>query len=516
MDFEIEKLRQLETININDFVLQVIEKIYLDYRFLNIDYDEFLEIIRRELSTYIPTNIDNKDKYVRNIDRRIRNVIEIKYLNQRIESMEDNQLDTFKLYLSEVSKSKILTKEEEIELFKKVKLGDEQAKSKIFNSNLRLVIAIAKRYYHPNGHLSYVDLIQEGNLGLLRAIEGFNLDKGYKFSTYATYWIKCFIVRSIKKNGRNIKLPEFILDKLLLYEKIKDELSEKLQREPTKKEMIEKMGISNQELEELIKIEKDTTSLNILIGEESDLELIELIPDDTEYLDEVIEKVNQESLKEVIKKLLNNCGLKAQEIQVLKLYFGLDGNSSNTLEQISSKLNLTRERIRQIRERAIKRIQESNYKEILAIYTDYPEEAVDLLNKDKYLKSKIIEYLEISNLVDYDKILENLFLVLREKVLITKNNSKNLPRIVNLLLDCNLTKKEIEFFLMKYGLKMNLEDISFNFGYKSIKTIEKLEFKVDEKLRINPYIEELKKYMESSLNILLDFNYEVKTLKKKR
>ena len=516
MNFDIEQINQMEITDLSDLLLPVIEKIYMDYEFLDMEYDEFRKIVKKVLSSNIPINIVKKETYIQYINDKLRESIErTKSFDNQFGKIKNDQVDILNLYLTEIARSDLLTKEEELELFNRVQVGDKEAKEKLVQSNLRLVIKVAKKYYYQNGHLSFGDLIQEGNLGLIKAVEGFNPNKGYKFSTYASYWIKCYIIRAIKNYGRNIKLSEYMLERLILYKKAKEELTEKLQKEPTKIELANKMGITQVELDELLKYEMDTISLNILIGDENDAELIELIPNNSEDLDDTIEKIDNDFLKVFVRKVLNNSDLKKQELEVLKFYFGLDDNKANTLEQTAHKFNLTRERIRQIRDRAIKKIRESKYKENLAAYTSFPNKALNSIDKNKSLKLKVIDFLENNSLEEYDTILENIILILSGTLSIIKKNSDNLPLIINILLESDFSKKEIEFFILRYGIKYNLDEIATRFGYKSKKSVEKIELKIKEKIQNSLYVEEIIKYLEIPINILLDFDYKIISKQKK-
>lgn len=283
--------------------------------------------------------------------------------------------DSVKMYLQEIHKP-ILTKEQEKSLALRIRNGDEKAKELFIERNLRLVIKVARKY---TGHgISFLDLIQEGNLGLIKAVDKFDVTKGYKFSTYATCWIRQSIQRSLGNKSRNIRLPVHLYEKVKKYELLKKELSLKFNREPIFEELSKKMRVSIDTIYKYERLEHDTISLNMIVGDE-DSELEDFISLSTESIDN---QFIEENLKDVIENLLKNSNLTTKEIDILKLRFGIGTNDPKTLEETGKIYGVSRERIRQIQEKALKKIRRSYNVKELAIYMDNPKEAKK--NIDRY------------------------------------------------------------------------------------------------------------------------------------
>lgn len=283
--------------------------------------------------------------------------------------------DSVKMYLQEIHKP-ILTKEQEKSLALRIRNGDEKAKELFIERNLRLVIKVARKY---TGHgISFLDLIQEGNLGLIKAVDKFDVTKGYKFSTYATCWIRQSIQRSLGDKSRNIRLPVHLYEKVKKYELLKKELSLKFNREPTFEELSKKMRVSIDTIYKYERLEHDTISLNMIVGDK-DSELEDFISLSTESIDN---QFIEENLKDVIENLLKNSHLTTKEIDILKLRFGIGTNDPKTLEETGKIYGVSRERIRQIQEKALKKIRRSYNVKELAIYMDNPKEAQK--NIDRY------------------------------------------------------------------------------------------------------------------------------------
>lgn len=283
--------------------------------------------------------------------------------------------DSVKMYLQEIHKP-ILTKEQEKSLALRIRNGDEKAKELFIERNLRLVIKVARKY---TGHgISFLDLIQEGNLGLIKAVDKFDVTKGYKFSTYATCWIRQSIQRSLGNKSRNIRLPVHLYEKVKKYELLKKELSLKFNREPTFEELSKKMRVSIDTIYKYERLEHDTISLNMIVGDK-DSELEDFISLSTESIDN---QFIEENLKDVIENLLKNSHLTTKEIDILKLRFGIGTNDPKTLEETGKIYGVSRERIRQIQEKALKKIRRSYNVKELAIYMDNPKEAQK--NIDRY------------------------------------------------------------------------------------------------------------------------------------
>lgn len=283
--------------------------------------------------------------------------------------------DSVKMYLQEIHKP-ILTKEQEKSLALRIRNGDEKAKELFIERNLRLVIKVARKYTGQG--ISFQDLIQEGNLGLIKAVDKFDVTKGYKFSTYATCWIRQSIQRSLGDKSRNIRLPVHLYEKVKKYELLKKELSLKFNREPTFEELSKKMRVSIDTIYKYERLEHDTISLNMIVGDK-DSELEDFISLSTESIDN---QFIEENLKDVIENLLKNSHLTTKEIDILKLRFGLGTNDPKTLEETGKIYGVSRERIRQIQEKALKKIRRSYNVKELAIYMDNPKEAKK--NIDRY------------------------------------------------------------------------------------------------------------------------------------
>ena len=258
--------------------------------------------------------------------------------------------DPVRMYLKEIGRISLLSPEEEMKLSLKVAAGDEEAKNILAESNLRLVVSIAKRYVGRG--LLFLDLIQEGNIGLMKAVEKFDCDKGYKFSTYATWWIRQAITRALADQARTIRVPVHMVETINKMARIQRQLTLELNREPSEEEIAKKMGISVDKVREVIKISQDPVSLETPIGEEEDSLLRDFVPDERTMRPE--DYATNEILKEEIKAVLST--LQTREQQVLELRFGLIDGTSYTLEEVGKRFNVTRERIRQIEAKALRKL----------------------------------------------------------------------------------------------------------------------------------------------------------------
>ena len=258
--------------------------------------------------------------------------------------------DPVRMYLKEIGKISLLSLDEETELSKKIAEGDEMAKNRLAESNLRLVVSIAKRYVGRG--MLFLDLIQEGNIGLMKAVEKFDATKGYKFSTYATWWIRQAITRAIADQARTIRVPVHMVETINKLSRFQRQLTLELNREPTDEELAEKMNMSPEKIREVIKIAQDPVSLETRIGEEEDSHLGDFVPDESNMSPE--DFTVHEMLKEEISDVLLT--LTEREEQVLRLRFGLDDGSSKTLEEVGQMFGVTRERIRQIEAKALRKL----------------------------------------------------------------------------------------------------------------------------------------------------------------
>ena len=266
------------------------------------------------------------------------------------ESKDMSVNDNVRMYLKEIGKISLLTLEEEQELSKKVAQGDEHAKNVLAESNLRLVVSIAKRYVGRG--LLFLDLIQEGNIGLMKAVEKFDYDKGYKFSTYATWWIRQAITRALADQARTIRVPVHMVETINKMARIERQMTLELNREPTDQELSKKMGLSVDKIAEIRKISQDPVSLETPIGEEDDSHLGDFLADERTMSPE--EYATYEILKDELREVLDT--LTVREKEVLELRFGLFDGSSHTLEEVGKQFKVTRERIRQIEAKALRKL----------------------------------------------------------------------------------------------------------------------------------------------------------------
>ena len=258
--------------------------------------------------------------------------------------------DPVRMYLKEIGKVPLLTAQEEIDLAKRMEAGDEYAKQKLCEANLRLVVSIAKKYVGRG--MLFLDLIQEGNLGLIKAVDKFDWTKGYKFSAYATWWIRQAITRSIADQARTIRIPVHMVETINKLIRVSRQLLQEEGREPTPDEIAEEMGISVEKVREILKIAQEPVSLETPIGEEEDSHLGDFIPDDDAPAP--AEAAAFSMLKEQLVDVLGT--LTEREQKVLKLRFGLEDGRARTLEEVGKKFDVTRERIRQIEAKALRKL----------------------------------------------------------------------------------------------------------------------------------------------------------------
>lgn len=270
--------------------------------------------------------------------------------------------DTVQMYLKEIGRVELLTAEEEIELAERIKQGDEEARRKMVEANLRLVVSIARRYVGRNVLL--LDLIQEGNMGLMRAIDKFDPSKGFKFSTYATWWIRQAITRAIADQGRTIRVPVHMVERINKQRQVSRSLLQDMGREPTPEEIADFMGVSVDQVEQTMKAAHEPISLETPIGDETNSNLSDFIQDKESIAP--AEAAASQILKEQMNDVLDM--LTDREERVLRLRFGLDDGRARTLEEIGNKLGVTRERIRQIQLQAIRKLRHSNHSEHLRDY----------------------------------------------------------------------------------------------------------------------------------------------------
>ena len=272
--------------------------------------------------------------------------------------------DPVRMYLKEIGKVSLLTADEEIELAKRMEQGDEDAKKRLAEANLRLVVSIAKRYVGRG--MLFLDLIQEGNLGLIKAVEKFDYRKGYKFSTYATWWIRQAITRAIADQARTIRIPVHMVETINKLIRVSRQLLQELGREPTPEEIAEEMDMNVDRVREILKISQEPVSLETPIGEEEDSHLGDFIQDDNVPVpaDAAAFTLLKEQLIEVLGTLTE------REQKVLRLRFGLDDGRARTLEEVGKEFNVTRERIRQIEAKALRKLRHPSRSRKLKEYLD--------------------------------------------------------------------------------------------------------------------------------------------------
>jgi RNA polymerase primary sigma factor len=300
-------------------------------------------------------NINLEDTQEAIISQDKQKAKEHKAIKKEQEELSKANVDSVRFYLREIGKVPLLKREEEVELAKKIKDGDESARQALIQANLRLVVSIAKRYANRSSHLSFLDLIQEGTLGLMKAVEKFDYTKGYKFSTYATWWIRQAITRSLADHARTIRIPVHMVETISKYTQAKRQLLQELGREPLPEEISAEMDLPLKKVRHIIKISQDTISLETPIGDE----------EDKTTLEEFVENKNdfspsdlaaQKMLKVHIKELISD--LSDREKKILEMRFGLEDGISHTLEEVGKVFGVTRERIRQIEAKALSKLKE--------------------------------------------------------------------------------------------------------------------------------------------------------------
>ena len=292
--------------------------------------------------------------------------------------------DSVKTYLKEAGRRPLLSIEEEQKLLKRILQGDDYAREVFIESNLRLVINIAKKYVDKG--LPFLDLIQEGNIGLMTAVDRFDINKKTRFSTYATCWIKQAITRSIADKGRNVRIPVYLHEKIVIYQRTVINLESKLNRKPTLNEIANEMKLSISEVIKLQKLQDDTVSMNMLVGKDEDTELENFIPENKDTLEDI---ATTNIMQQQVRKLLEDCNLKPRETEILILRFGLSGERPMKLEEIGKKFGISRERVRQIEATALMKIRKSRYIKALSDYMPNPATAIKNIDffREEYSKS---------------------------------------------------------------------------------------------------------------------------------
>ena len=348
----VNKIKTIEE-RVNELILKGKEKGYITYetlaealKGLEVDSDTLDDLYTKLVSNGIEV-IASEDEGKEGSSKKTE---EVEILSDEDITKDININDPVRMYLKEIGKISLLSSEEEMELSIRVANGDEEAAAMLAESNLRLVVSIAKRYVGRG--LLFLDLIQEGNIGLMKAVEKFDYGKGYKFSTYATWWIRQAITRALADQARTIRVPVHMVETINKMARVQRQMTLELNREPSEEELAEKMGIAVEKVREVMKISQDPVSLDTPIGEEDDSHLGDFIKDERSMSPE--EYATNEILKEEIKNVLMT--LQEREQEVLELRFGLVDGTSHTLEEVGKKFNVTRERIRQIEAKALRKL----------------------------------------------------------------------------------------------------------------------------------------------------------------
>jgi len=269
-------------------------------------------------------------------------------------AFEGDVPDAVQMYLKEIGKTPLLTKDEERELAKRSEKGDEEARQRLMKANLRLVVSIAKRYVNRTPHLSILDLVQEGNIGLSRAVEKFDYLRGFKFSTYATWWIRQAITRALADQSRTVRIPVHMVETISKYTQTRRQLIQELGRDPLVEEIAAEMGIDIEKVRHIQKISQDVLSIETPIGDEDDSTLSDFIPDQKNLTPS--QTTARAMLRDLIRDIMVD--LSEREQDILKMRFGLEDGVSHTLEEVGKTFGVTRERIRQIEAKALEKMRE--------------------------------------------------------------------------------------------------------------------------------------------------------------
>lgn len=349
---KLEELLKLATKKNNVLDYQEIADFFEDMSINDEQFDRILDFLKKHNINVLRLEADDDDEDLLLDDEDvIKAEEEAKVGKVELVSPDGTQIeDPVRMYLKEIGKVPLLTGEEEIELAKRMEKGDREARRKLAEANLRLVVSIAKRYVGRG--MLFLDLIQEGNLGLIKAVEKFDYRKGYKFSTYATWWIRQAITRAIADQARTIRIPVHMVETINKLLRVSRQLVQEYGREPTPEEIAKEMDLPVEKVREIQKISLDPVSLETPIGEEEDSHLGDFIPDENVPVpvDAAMSTLLREQLDEVLETLAE------REQKVLKLRFGFEDGKQRTLEEVGKEFNVTRERIRQIEAKAIKKL----------------------------------------------------------------------------------------------------------------------------------------------------------------
>lgn len=324
--------------------------------YLNLLDDFYYEIVEKNIDVFESVTVDDKAEDVTQIERELEVLNTLSY---------SGVSDPVRMYLKEIGRIPLLTREQEIKLAQLAEAGDAAAKEKLTSSNLRLVVSIAKKYIGRG--MTFLDLIQEGNKGLIRAVEKYDWTKGFKFSTYATWWIRQAITRAIADQARTIRIPVHMVETINKLMRTSRKLMQDLGREPTPEEIADAMeDMDADKVREILKISQNTTSLETPIGDEEDSVLGDFIADDNQV--SPYEATSQQMLRENITEVLG--ALSDREAKVLSMRFGLNGGRAMTLEEVGQKFGVTRERIRQIEAKALRKLRHPSRRKQLQDFLD--------------------------------------------------------------------------------------------------------------------------------------------------
>ncbi len=389
-----------ELVNKNSLFNKMTEMIVKQYS--QIIYSEVEDVFGDNLlplaiDTYCMLNNIKLEELDEEIEESDEEIEEFDELDQNKNKMDSIATDSVKMYLTEIGRRPLLSVEQEKELAREIAKGNMEARKIFIESNLRLVVSVAKKYRERG--LSFLDLIQEGNLGLMKAVDKFDVEKGYKFSGYAIYWIRQAITRAILDKGRNVRIPVYIHQKIIAYRKALTKLEDRFHRTPTINEIADEMGVSLSEVANLDRFQVDTVSINLLVGDEEDSELGDFIPADEKTPED---KAIANMLPIDLKSLFEKCNLTAREIDVLLLRYGFCDGIPKTFQEIGKKYHVTRECIRQTEKRGLKKIRKSKYTNELAVYMENPEESLQRLNRTRK-KEKDEEMKTIYQYLNYPK-----------------------------------------------------------------------------------------------------------------
>lgn len=329
----------------------------IDYYYSD-QLDEFLESLSTDVKNGEEFDVEDVDDLEKEMEQLIS--------PEEIEKMQEGLSidDPVRLYLKDIGKVSLLSADEERDYATRMKNGDEYAKDKIVVANLRLVVSIAKK--HVGKGMAFLDLIQEGNLGLMKAVEKFDSEKGYKFSTYATWWIRQAITRAIADQARTVRIPVHMVETIHKVSRVSRQLLQEFGREPTPEEIAAKIGMSPDKVRDTMKYALEPVSLETPIGEEEDSHLGDFIPDEDSPAP--AEAASYTLLKEQLNEVLHT--LTPREEQVLKLRFGLEDGRTRTLEEVGKEFDITRERIRQIEAKALRKLRHPSRSKKLRDYLD--------------------------------------------------------------------------------------------------------------------------------------------------